>query len=237
MRRKLSGSFFFKPSAKNDLKMDHNEMFGDLFKAFVKAYPEKKKSACQAEAILFWNQLKTSEPKDKLPELVRSKIQQLEALALGRQGALMKFWGKAASAASPTPAVSQSRASPSEHGASGSGQSSRKGEAKIAQPSSASCLKRPAPVQQKISEELNEVTAQVLRMKERESAGLMTEGEFKQLKLLTGQRNKLEKELKAKISQQERQKKRRVVEKSAKERLLEEIPEAGKLKKTRFLHL
>lgn len=123
--------------------MDHNEMFGDLFKAFVKAYPEKKKSACQAEAILFWNQLKTSEPKDKLPELVRSKIQQLEALALGRQGALMKFWGKAASAASPTPTVSQPRASPSEHGASGSGQSSRKGEAKIAQPSSASCLKRP----------------------------------------------------------------------------------------------
>lgn len=197
--------------------MDKNELFSALYNAFIKAYPEKKKLVCQTDAVKFWNQTKGKECIDKQEVLVRSKIRELEANALHRKGKLLQFWGKAA--AKPSKTVADVTEPP------------KCEEISIEvspQPSTSGCPKRPAPAQEKIKIELNDVTEQVLRLKERDSAGLITNEEVEKLHGLANKKVKLEKDLKTRISEQERQQKHRDQVKSSKQRLIEAIPEAGR---------
>lgn len=197
--------------------MDKNELFSALFNAFVKAYPESKKSVCQSDAVKFWNQAKGEESGDKHEASVRSKIRELEARALNRKGKLLQFWSKTAT---KIPKVDEHLSEPVQ---------TEQIPAEVShQPSGSSCLKRPAPAQEKIKVELNDVTQQVARLKNRDSTELMSNEEFNELRELTKKKMKLEVDLKTKISEQERQQKRRDLVRSSKQKLIEAIPEAGK---------
>lgn len=196
--------------------MNKNELFNALYNAFIKAYPEKKKSVCQTDAVMFWNQAKSTECGEQLEALVRNKIQELEAFAMNRKGKLLQFWGKAAS--KPSQPLVHATEPPK----------NKQSSVEISpQPSTSGCTKRPAHAQEKLKNELSEVTEQVLRLKERDSAGLITDEELTKLRGMTTKKAKLEKDLKTKISEQERQQKHRDQVKSSKQRLIEAIPEAG----------
>lgn len=85
--------------------MDKNELYCLLFNAFVKAYPEKKKSVCQNDAVKFWNGTKYEESANKQETLVRCKIRELEAVALSRKSKLLQFWSKTVAKCPKTVAV------------------------------------------------------------------------------------------------------------------------------------
>lgn len=155
--------------------MDRGDLFHTLYNAFVKAFPDKKKQQCQADAVVFWNEWKEND-REVLEGKVRDKINELEGLLLKKQGKLLQFWGKETVV---TP-VSATKSRPP-----------AKEPDDITQAPTSSAIKRPAPVQENLKAQLNDVNSQVIFLSDRKSSGLLTDDEHVKLENLKNKKIKL----------------------------------------------
>ena len=195
-------------------------MFGKLYNAFLKAFPDETKQQCQFRATEFWNKCKVQD-NDKLENDECAKIKELDGCALKRKGRLFQFWGKAMESVDKS-----SKSQPCQQPIDPVSKSQPTEQPPVA--SSSNSGKRPAPAQDRIKDELHDLDVQIQYLTDRKRNDLTTDIENRKLWELRNKKDQLEKNLKAKQGQQVRQQKYRANARETKQRLLEAIPEAGK---------
>lgn len=197
--------------------MDKNKLFQSLFQSYLKCSSDRQKLNVQKEAVKQWNELKNSE---NLSERVNAIIEKNEALALQKKGTLMQYWSNVANRPSavqkPATSVTPAR---KEHIETPSSRAEKNSE------------KTKTKVQDELKSKIDVINSDIVGLSTRKEHGLLSDEQEKKLEQMKKQKVAFEKQLKAKVFDQERQQKYRAEKRKKLDELCATNPEIEKVLK------